>query len=885
MFTRKSGILALVLGALVLGACEDDESGPVVVTPNPTIQIAPNPVPAINVGSTFQLLAVTQNLPTGSTVAWSSSNVAIATVDANGLVRCVAAGNVLITGTIAATASTPIAQNAVAITCQATTPPVTGTPTVSISRITDGAGNDVNPGNVSGVVNVVMNVDIPAGVQASAVRVLVGTTEVCRTGFSGGTASEDAAAAVPVTIVCSFNTAALGTNGAPLFPNGTYQITGQVLNGTTVIAASTSRTLVFNNGNSLGVSASASGASATDASGLVWRTGDLTVTVTPSIFTGASDAIASGVVTVRNATTGAVIAQAPLGTANAAGAFTVTFTKAVNTTNGNLDVSEAESPITVEVSTVTAGGNTGTGFGTPGVGSQPGANPLRLDNDAPDDEDPAVDATFNNPGWFSTTTSLATADRISNFAALSDEGVNRNTVRYEYNTSGDVTSTTGWVAFTDISALPETTTSTQFAFRAVVCDQLNNCTAIPAVLSGVDRSVPEVVVNTGPANNTINPTIELNIIGRDVISGASIVRVRTTGRSVFEVDANADTDIRCYDAAGTLQATNPTANSGICPQYTVATAAGPGASETNATVVIPSDQNWYTMEIQTIDVAGNVSTTLITRNYLVDTVVPSATISSTTISGTNTSISGTVQDNIQVQSYDSRFVFAGAIANADEIPFSTPTVVDATLDNTLTGQATASASSSQVVRSLQTRTGAGVFSAAVSPTSYGFGVLDMANNFGFGGATISFGAGDGAENVGDVALTVSPGTICRTGTTTACSNTANTSSTLTTTVTTTTPPSPTTPFNNPISRVYYYYTHRGADATFGTADDYLVLIGFVEGSAATFTTSSATGVRTFVFNTTLAASALPNTGTFPVHAIAVDPEGDAIASSTTLIVQ
>src|SRR5687768_18560846 len=84
MFTRKSGILALVLSALVLGACEDDE-GPGVIIQPPTVTIAPNPVPPINAGSTFQLVAITTNLPTGSVVTYTSSNTTVATVDANGL--------------------------------------------------------------------------------------------------------------------------------------------------------------------------------------------------------------------------------------------------------------------------------------------------------------------------------------------------------------------------------------------------------------------------------------------------------------------------------------------------------------------------------------------------------------------------------------------------------------------------------------------------------------------------------------------------------------------------------------------------------------------------------------------------------------------------------
>lgn len=871
MFTRKSGIMALVLGALVLGACDEDSP---IVQPvqNPTITIAPNPVPAINTGSTFQLVAVTTNLPAGSTVTWISTSPAVATVDGNGLVRCLTAGNTTITGTIAATASTPAASNAVAITCQTTGGgPVVGTPTVSISRITDAAGLDVNPGNVNGVVNVVMNVDIPTGVTATAARVMVGTTEVCRTGFSGSVASEDAAASVPVTVVCSFNTAQLNATGVPLFPNGTYQIRAEVLNGTAVIAGSTSRTLVFNNGDALIVGATASGASATDAAGLIWRTGDLTVTVAPSIFSGA--AVTSGVVTVTDANTGAVIAQAPLGTAAANGTYSVTFTKAVNTTSGLLDVSEAESPINVQVTTV-AGGNPGVGFGP----AQPGANPLRLDNDAPDTEagDPA--ATFVNPGWFSTTTPLSTQTQLAAFVAnnatLDDEGVNRNVIRLEYNTNAAATNTSaGWTTFTDVSALPETQTNQEIAIRAVVCDQLNNCTPVGPVQSGVDRSAPSATVGAGSAsNNAINPATNLNIVGTDAISGASIVRARISGRSVFEIDANVDTDLRCYNAAGALVSTNPT--SGVCPTSDVATVSGPGATETNATVIIPADENWYTIETQTVDIAGNISTTTITRNYLRDAELPTATIASTTITGTNATISGTVQDNIQVRQYDARFQFVG-LSTPDEIPFTAPTVVDATLDNALTGQAAASASSSLTVRSIQE----GIAGAAIQPTAYGFQVWDMANLFSFTGAAIAFGAGNGVANTAAVALTDSPDPICRTGTTAACANTANTSSTLTLTVQTTVPPvvgGVPQPFANPIARVYYYYTHPSG---------YLVLIGSTDASAATVQTNATNGVRDFVFTNTIAASSFPAVGAFPIHAIAVDSEGDAILVSGTLTVQ
>jgi hypothetical protein len=871
MFTRKSGILALALSVVVLGACEDDESGPQLPPPAATIQIQPNPVPALAANAPFTLVAVTQNAPAGSTIAWTSSNPNI-TVTQAGVVTCTTAGAGQ-TGTITATISgtTPPATAAVAVSCQGSGP-VTGTPTISISRITNAAGLDVNPGAVAGVINVVMNVDIPTGVQATAARVMLGTQEACRTTFSSGS-EFDLTAAVPVTVVCSFNTAELTSTGAPRWPNGTYQVVAELVNGTTVLASSTSRTLVFANVDALAVNASASGASNTDLGGLVWRTGDLTVTVIKSIFTPSQDVV-SGVVTVRD-NVGNIIAQAPLPAANASGQYVVTFTKAVNTTNGNLDVSEAESAITVEVTTINAAGNNGLSFGP----AAPSNGILRLDNDSPDTEAPDPAATFVSPGWFSTATPIATeANRqafVANFATLDDEGVNRNTVTLQYNTNPAATNTSsGWTTFTDISALPETITTSELAFRAVVCDVLSNCVNVGPALGGVDRSVPSVRIDdpSSANQNEINPAQELFVIGTDAISGVNRIRVTVSGRSVFEVDANVDTDLRCYNGGtGALVSTNPT--SGACSSVDVTTASGPGATENSATIIIPADENWYTIVIQTVDIAGNVSTTVLTQNNLVDAEVPTATISSTTITGTNSSITGTVQDNIQVMAYDSRFLFMG-LSTPDHVPFSQPTTVDATLDNTLTGQAAATGSSSLVVRQLQE----GLAGPVIQPTAYGFGVFDMANLFGFNGSAIAFGAGDGLQNTAALTFTDTPDPICRTATST-CQSTSNWSLVVQTTV----PGSPTTPFANPVARVYWYFTHPGSDNTLATGDDYLVFLGQTDAAAATVLTNATTGERTFTFGIPVGAQFFPAlVANYPIHAIAVDAQGDGVMSSGTL---
>lgn len=902
MFTRKSGILALVLSALVLGACEDDE-GPLQQTPNPTVTIAPSTVPPINAGSTFQLLAVTQNLPAGSVVTWSSSNTTIATVDANGLVTCRTgqAGNVLITATIAATASTPQTQNAVAVTCQAVQGPVVTPSVISISRITDPNGNDVNPGNVQGVVTVIMNVDVPANAGATFVRVRVDGTEACRSTFTGsGTAVVDGAASIPVLVACSFNTAQIGANGAPLFPNGAHNITAEVCKtntctGTDIIAQATRPGIVFNNQNAQNVAVTVcpTGTATcrnTDANGLVWETGDVTVTVTPAIFAGGTTS--SVQITIVDTQTGLQSTRA--GTANANGTFTAVFPKANLPTACNVSVvgtcaangdplgsstasttdndgsAGMEGPITVSVTSV-VGGNTGPSNIVGGT--------VRLDNDAPDTEAPDAAASFNNPGWFSTTTSLTGANRVNNLSTLDDEGVNRNTVALQFNTNAAATNTsTGWTAFTDVASLPETITTTELAFRAVICDVLGNCTNTAPVQGGVDRSNPTVTVGAGSAaNNAVNPTTEINIIGTDAISGASIVRSRTIGYSVLEVDTNADTDVRCYNANGTLQSTNPTGGAAGCTTSDLTTAAGPGATETNATVIIPADENFYVIEIQTRDVAGNLSTTTITRNALVDAEVPTATIASTTITGTTASISGEVRDNIQVRQYDTRFRFPGILgagANDDLVPFTQPTAVDATLDPALTGVVAASGSSTLTVRELRVGSNAG---AIIQPNAYGFAAIDMANLFGFNGANIAFGGGDGVVNVATVTLVDSTDPICRTATSTCPSSTA-----LEVDIVTNTPGSPTTPFANPVARVYFYYTHPGADGAQGTGDEYLVLIGSTDAAASTVETSSATGVRTFTFaGQTLPASNFTSVQNVPIHAIAVDAQGDAILVSGT----
>jgi hypothetical protein len=436
MFTRKSGILALVIGALVLGACEDDET----TTPplNPTITISPQTVPAITVGAAnaFTLVASTTNLPAGATIQWSSSNQAIATVSNTGVVTCVAPGNATITAAIS-TDPTNL-RNAVAVTCQAAGGGTTvGQPSITIGSVTQGGTNiPVNPGNVAGIIDVTLNVDIPTGVAASRVEIDIvdaatGNTVVldnaCSQAFAtGGTAgSFDLAAAVPQTIVCSVNTAQLTPAGLAAILNGTYRLRAQVESGAqpgTALATATSQTYVFNNTDMLNAFVRTSRGPALGADGRSWRGGNVTVAVIPAIYSGARNSandVASLTVSLtssgpvgayfatcdEDANAATPNATVPTTGAGYVGCPSRTVTRTVTTRTGDSlvvtfpetsefsaaanGVGGIENPsVTVAINGTTVGGNAFVGGqqaffqGTTPV-AVTGANPLRLDNLAP----------------------------------------------------------------------------------------------------------------------------------------------------------------------------------------------------------------------------------------------------------------------------------------------------------------------------------------------------------------------------------------------------------------------------------------------------------------------------------------------------------------------
>jgi uncharacterized protein YjdB len=154
----SSGVVTgVAAGSATITATSEGRSGTasVTVTPPPvaTVTVAPTTA-SVTVGQTVQLTATTRdannNVLTGRTVTWSSSNTGIATVSSSGVVTGVAAGSATITATSegkSGTASVTVTPIPVAsVTVAPTTASVIVGQTVQLTATTRDANNNVLTG-------------------------------------------------------------------------------------------------------------------------------------------------------------------------------------------------------------------------------------------------------------------------------------------------------------------------------------------------------------------------------------------------------------------------------------------------------------------------------------------------------------------------------------------------------------------------------------------------------------------------------------------------------------------------------------------------------------------------------------------------------------------
>jgi Big-like domain-containing protein len=308
MTTRKSGLLGLMLGVMVLAACED----PPVEQPQISVDIVPDTatLSLTAPGNTRQFTAIV-NGSANQAVTWSSSVTAVASVSGSGLVTAVAAGSTQI---VATSVADPTQRAAAAVTVGS--PPA---PTITIAAVNQGGTNvPVTTGNVRGQIDVIADLQRPTGTSVSRVEFLVdgalldgtaGRPNCTQTFTSGGSADLEVNEAAE-QIICSINTAGfVEATGAPAFVNGNHTVSARAVHGGGQVSAN-SQALTFNNPNFINATVTfvpaagrpacvnAGGTRSIGGAGSLWCTGDVRVNVIQVNYGAAAQALASATVTL-----------------------------------------------------------------------------------------------------------------------------------------------------------------------------------------------------------------------------------------------------------------------------------------------------------------------------------------------------------------------------------------------------------------------------------------------------------------------------------------------------------------------------------------------------------------------------------------------------------
>jgi hypothetical protein len=731
------------------------------------------------------------------------------------------------------------------------------------------------------------------------------------------------------TITCTINTAQLNASNGPVFPNGIYQLNAVAFDSNnTAVATAQFGTLNIQNTNIVtgtvtfvntlddGDNDPAS-ATAVDAAGLTWNGGAATVSITPAIFQGSTVATAS--VSIDVACDGAF--EATRSVTLSGGTGSVTFSEAAALGAGTPGIDDLSAPVVCFVVTNArdAGGATillpagggrgnvitgGTAVGTTNANVGPGQNNFAVDNVQPVfvggvmTFDPAQFDGLGTGVFLGAGTTISNTGAAPNvlLGTAADAGVGGVTYSFiavptASFTGANSTSAAAGTRFTSASTLAETVTAGEYTLLIEAKDLLGNVAYKSGPTFGVDLQAPTIAVLEGAnsfADNSTNPAVTtLRLAVTDVGSGAEGVTGGIRGHSVFEFDADAGVEVRCYSVVGAFRGTisggtgaSPTNNFSCTNTTTSAPVATVGATEFYD-VILPADENFYVVTVQSRDAAGNLSATTITRQTLVDvtagpdagTGLTAVTINTTANDNVNNTatITGVLRDNIEIDEYDARFAFTGLVARdgtdlPDEVPFTTPiNVGDYGLP--LVGEQTVSATTTVNVDNLAPDVGGAPNTVDV----FGFGMRDVADNFAFLGSAPPAGAFNGFVGVTSFLLTANPAVIDRTPTGANPGSTTLTASAITA-----------VGAASPFAQVFFYFVSPGADNLYGGADDHLVLIGSQSAAQAAVLTGET--AREFRYSQTLSATAFPaNVAGFQFRVLAIGVQTDGDAVQTDLI--
>ena len=863
----------------------------------------------LNVGDKITLVATVTagSAQTNRNVTWSSGNAAVATVNATtGEVTAIGGGTTTIVATSAANASV---KGAAAVTVGAVVQP-----TVEISTInqTTAAGSvPATLSNIAGQLDVTLNVD-PGTQKLSKVNLImncggadtvVATQTVASADVAPLSAEESTA---PITL--SFNTAAFNAaNGTVAFKNGACTLKASAVTTTGTIVASSGTPITLNNADFVSTTmtttpSTGQNASASDATGLVWRAGAVNVTAVPVLFStgsvvsatitlvngGTDNAIGQGSQTAAPVAVGAGAAVATLtGLTPASGVITASFPNSTSAAGG-VGGSTVDTLFAV-VTTVNSSGNAGPSQTLPAVvGVVPtavravGNNFIRLDNRNPDIATVAPTVNLNvqsaQNGWLGSafvfkTTGTVGVDK-SVILDVTTTGDNGGVDVVKANPQARVAgSGASFATFTSVSSLAESPNATTYDLRLQVCDALNNCATTGTLTQfGVDLTAPTLTKTGGVKDGDVyniatGAPVNVQFAVFDPL-GAGGVSGSGTGPNGLLVK---DQALKPNGIPGSLTDCPIGTPTGSSPSITCsAPVLQPNTITLPAAAAVSGE---YTMTVQAVDQAGNTSAA-VTIKYYVDLAVPTIAPQGVTLPNpitTGTAFNGfTATDNMDVKAgYGSLIYTAGSFAET-----GTASPAGATFDNVLTQSSTVGVTLSTFYRSLTTAVG----TVGTVPSSLNVNVIDAAGNLSTAPLTIALPA----INIGTPGPALNSGANAITAfsidSTTPSPATANPGKPITLYVNA-------TPVNdlagNPLSQVCFFYqvTVNNQFGSGAAAGD-LVKIACTPGSG----TVGVGATRRFFYSFTWTpSSAFINSGPISVFAVGNTSGLDAIISSPVTV--
>ena len=774
------------------------------------------------------------------TVTWSSTNAAVASVNATtGVVTANTVGTATITAT--STVNTQVAGSA-AVTVRA---PVAATVSVSNITVTGTAGQTANVNNIAGSIDVNLNVD-PGEQIVTKVEVLLDGQVACFQNLSSAQSEELRLAGAfadleAVIVSCQVNTALFNaTTGVPSYLNGPHTLSARALiqGGTQVATPSTP--LIFNNLNTYLSTLTLGGttASATGADGLGYRRGSLTVTVLPVIYTAGGVTLAAGSVTFGSAAcdvspTNSARTQAL--TASGSG-FTATFSQTAAAGVGNVTDYEYErgvctAPENVVLNATDSNGNPLFAGAAPSAASSPG---IRLDNRAP-----AAPVVFENPnnragGWVNDAASFTTVQSANNpngmiSVAVVDLGVNTVTYAAKAAVTTSVATAAGTADITNPSSLA-LSLANQVCVVFFAQDALGNrsssggnvtCDTGDAdqnTLVGIDRAAP--IVNYDPGSLAANARSNTASIGGEFV--LAVVDTGTAGIGVSGAIPSRATVVR-RDSVNAAVCQFGTVVSGACTANAMAQT-GVGIYATTITGVTFS--GYFTFTGTAFDAAGNSTPVGSTRVIVHDAIgAPSLALSPAQVSLANNFYQGGVpqtfssfaNDNFDVWKVDYQFTYPGLPA---DIFYGTGVVNTFNATPLLNTNVPSSFTVPFFYRQMQVA-GALACPAAVAVSAVAKPTAIVGTLFDQGGNTVTTGTAIGANTVVTGSATAYPGTMCAwtdsVSATTIGDGTATPGTTPTTVTVFANALGPTLSFNPVFARVDFYYVVGGRMNLIGTA--------------------------------------------------------------------